>query len=352
MYLYFYAIMYFFLSCCFSYAESFEQASPFWMVKQIQEDLSSFYKKGVSKQDLDSFMNERGSSLQLARFSIQKGEIQVLLSKKTGCALVRSSSIKVALDQLLAREEGLPDVDFIVCLEDSLDGQELDLPVFVFAKTASNAILLPDFEVLAGHDHLLQEVLKGNYRYPWNRKKQKMIWRGAMTGGDFTCQNFLSYPRSKAIYYSLLFPSLINARFVGLNQCTECDQIRSTYSDYFASSLSVFTHMQCKYQLLIDGNSCAYSRAYWQLFSNCVTFKQESPAVQWYYADLKPYVHYIPLQNDLSDLVEKLQWAKDHDREALQISRQAQEFAKEHLSKESVLQYVYLLLKEYAALQR
>jgi hypothetical protein len=178
------------------------------------------------------------------------------------------------------------------------------------------------------------------------------MWRGAMTGGIFTPQNFLNYPRSKAITASLQFPLLINARFVGLVQCEDCAEIERLYPQYFAESMGIAPQIAYKYQLLIDGNSCAYSRAYWQLFSNCVTFKQESPAVQWYYADLKPYVHYIPLQNDLSDLVEKLQWAKDHDREALQISRQAQEFAKEHLSRESVLQYVYLLLKEYAALQR
>ena len=43
--------------------------------------------------------------------------------------------------------------------------------------------------------------------------------------------------------------------------------------------------------------------------------KQDSHFYEYFYKDLKPYEHYIPFKRDLSDLNEKLQWAKDHDEE-------------------------------------
>jgi hypothetical protein len=44
-----------------------------------------------------------------------------------------------------------------------------------------------------------------------------------------------------------------------------------------------------------------------------VVLKQDSNYYEHFYKDLKPWVHYIPFQRDLSDLEEKLKWAIDND---------------------------------------
>jgi hypothetical protein len=62
-------------------------------------------------------------------------------------------------------------------------------------------------------------------------------------------------------------------------------------------------------------------------------------------------VHYVPVNEDLSDLAERLNWVKTHDAEAKAISLNAQEFAKENLSFDRIFQYFYLLLLEYSRLQ-
>lgn len=49
--------------------------------------------------------------------------------------------------------------------------------------------------------------------------------------------------------------------------------------------------------------------------SGSVIFKQLSEYYEHFYHDLKPWVHYIPLNKDISDIEEKLQWAIDHDEE-------------------------------------
>jgi hypothetical protein len=42
---------------------------------------------------------------------------------------------------------------------------------------------------------------------------------------------------------------------------------------------------------------------------------------QWYYSQLVPWVHYIPIAADMSDLIEKVQWVTSHDDEACRIGQ-------------------------------
>ena len=41
---------------------------------------------------------------------------------------------------------------------------------------------------------------------------------------------------------------------------------------------------------------------------------------EWWYKYLEPNVHFIPLKKDISDLVEKLKWAKENDDQAKKIA--------------------------------
>lgn len=46
-----------------------------------------------------------------------------------------------------------------------------------------------------------------------------------------------------------------------------------------------------------------------------MVFKHDSIYYEHFYKQLQPWVHYIPFEADLSDLLEKIQWARDHDEE-------------------------------------
>ena len=80
---------------------------------------------------------------------------------------------------------------------------------------------------------------------------------------------------------------------------------------------------------------------YWKLLCNSVVFKVNSHWEQWYYPDLKEWVHYIPVKGDLSDLKEKFEWALSHDAECQEISKNATKFVQE-LTYENVLKRVKL----------
>lgn len=51
------------------------------------------------------------------------------------------------------------------------------------------------------------------------------------------------------------------------------------------------------------------------LAGDSVVFKHESEYYEHFYADLKPYIHYIPYKKDLSDLVKQVEWAQSHEEE-------------------------------------
>ncbi len=338
--------------------ELFEKDTPPWMLEQIQEDLSPFVEAGIRIEDLDKQMQLQEDlhlGLQLVRYKIANREVYVAGFPNSHPDYHARVLPVARFLQNLASLVDLPDVEFIMTTHDALDGQQLVSPVFAFAKNTKNApkvVLMPDFEALLGYGKELGEVQRGNSAFPWENKVNKAFWRGAMTGGIYTPENFLSFPRANSVYLSFQFPNLIDSRFTILCQCEDCPQIRSTYPNYFTDFIPIYPQVAYKYQLLIDGNSCAYSRAYWQLFSNCLVLKQSSDAIQWYYRALQPYIHYIPVKTDMSDLVDVVQWAIDHDEQAEAISKEAQDFAHKNLSSIRIKQYVYHLLKEYAKLQR
>ena len=69
-------------------------------------------------------------------------------------------------------------------------------------------------------------------------------------------------------------------------------------------------------------------------------FKQDSPYYEHFYHELEPWEHYIPFNRNLSDLIEKVQWAIDHDDEAHQIARNGQAFARERLMPDKIFCYI------------
>ena len=161
----------------------------------------------------------------------------------------------------------------------------------------------------------------------------------------------------------------------------------------------------CRYQLNIDGTVAAY-RMPALLAGNSVVLKQESDYYEHFYKALKPYRHYIPVNRcgaaaaavarsvcppdalwvvsvfgagqacsrnggdsastytgiaylaascwgrDLSNLTAAAAWARDHDAEAMKISRRGRLHARQHLRIEDVYCYHANAFARFAALQK
>lgn len=54
-----------------------------------------------------------------------------------------------------------------------------------------------------------------------------------------------------------------------------------------------------------------------------VLFHPETPSKDWFFDDMKPWIHYIPVGWHLNDLHEKFKWAESHQTEAQNIADRA-----------------------------
>lgn len=325
---------------------------PEWMVRQIRKDLSA-YSSGITKKMIDdAFYGKRIETFNLVRFTIQEGHVSFSHDVKN----LQSRHFLELLGCIrkLAQHTKLPDVDFIVSLEDGFEGNPGLGPCLVFAKRADvdSLILIPDIKALAGYGKLREMIPAANKKIPWDKKIAKTFWRGSTTGGSLTLANWDRLARSQLVLLSLLHPEELDARFHKVVQCdSEVPKLMKA-KGMVSASVSRPDHLKYKYLVDVDGNSCSYERYFWLLLSNSLVLKQVTPNIQWYYGGLEPYKHYLPIREDLSDLMEKIEWARHHDAEAKQMAENATQFAERELSPENTLVYLHLLLNEYAKLQR
>lgn len=107
--------------------------------------------------------------------------------------------------------------------------------------------------------------------------------------------------------------------------------------------MSALEQARCRYIIHIPGHVCAF-RLSRELSYGSVILLVQSEYFTWYQHLLKPFVHYIPVDADASNLMERLEWCQSHTLECKQIAQNAYEFWKLHLSREAILDYLQTIL--------
>ena len=99
-----------------------------------------------------------------------------------------------------------------------------------------------------------------------------------------------------------------------------------------------------------DGNSWS-SRFGGLLCGPAVVLKVEAHYVDYFYRTLQPYEHYVPVQYDLSDLLEQAEWATDpRNAETVKvIVRNAHQWCQERMTDIAVAEDMLDILDEYVA---
>ena len=85
-----------------------------------------------------------------------------------------------------------------------------------------------------------------------------------------------------------------------------------------------------KLALDIDGTTNTWTNLLARMHLGCCVIKVDSQHGfrQWYYDRIRPWEHFVPVRSDMSDLIEKIEWARSHDSEARQIAENGQAFAR------------------------
>jgi len=166
---------------------------------------------------------------------------------------------------------------------------------------------------------------------PWASRKPIAFWRGSTTGHPSDPSlGWRSLPRIRLCEIAQLHGDLIDAGISGVAQIADpAAEPAIQASGLMRSFVPVTEFNKFKYQIDIDGNTNAWPALFQKLLTGSPVLKVASPYGfrQWYYDRLKPWINYVPVDSDMSDLVEKILWLKDHDAAARAIGEQGQALA-------------------------
>ena len=190
------------------------------------------------------------------------------------------------------------------------------------------------------------------FNTPWENRKSIAVFRGGSTGSGVDIHTNMRLklaamsPKDPETNEIIIDAGITewNLRPRKLSGSHNLQTINiATLPFKLSAPLSTEEQAQYKYIINIDGHVCAY-RLSLELFTGSCILLVGSKYKLWYSHLLKPYKHYIPIKSDLSDLVDKIKWCKNHDMGCKKIAQNARSFANKYLDKDGILDYTQALL--------
>lgn len=157
---------------------------------------------------------------------------------------------------------------------------------------------------------------------PYDKKTNRCVWRGTTTGSEHgTRKEVCSWKDAHPdidIGLSAVTPDLSEKDPGAAKWVLPCKKTELRMSEL----------LKFKYLVVLEGNDKA-SCLQWTLFSNSVVLMPPPTVVSWFMEHmLVAWVHYVPLANDLHDLMEKVKWCQNNDEECRRISTRATEYVR------------------------
>ncbi|XKL61009.1 hypothetical protein PGB90_008066 [Kerria lacca] len=257
------------------------------------------------------------------------------------------TGFKMFIDAILlfiTRKVRLPDLEMLVNLGDwpliensvNFNNKTVLIPMFSWCGSESTKdIVFPTYDITESSLENMGRVtldmlsVQGNIDRTWKEKISKLFWRGRDSNRE----------RLKLIKIGKENEHLINASL------TNFFFFKDLINEYGPQQdrISFFKFFDFKYQMNVDGTVAAYRLPY-LLISDSLLFKQDSPYYEHFYSNLKKWEHFIPVKRDLSDLIEKIEWAIANDEKAHSIALQGQNYARNNLLPQDIFCYHVQLL--------
>ncbi|XP_044044177.1 protein O-glucosyltransferase 1 [Siniperca chuatsi] len=337
--------------------------------KEIRDKISDAVKKytpcnpvncschlSVLQHDLQPF--EGGISEDVMAATVQRGvgtHYQIIghkLYRDHNCMFpARCSGVEHFILEVIDR---LPDLEMVVNVRDYPqvpNWVQPTLPVFSFSKTADyQDIMYPAWTFWEGGpavwpiyptglgrwDLMRDDLKKSAAQWPWKKKDSRGFFRGSRTSPE----------RDPLILLSREAAELVDAEYTK-NQAWKSE--RDTLGRPPAKEIPLVDH--CKYKYLFNFRGVAASFRFKHLFlCGSLVFHVGDEWQEFFYPELKPWVHYIPVKQDLSDVRALLQFVKENDAIAQEIATRGKEFILDHLRMQDISCYWERLLTEFSHL--
>eukprot|EP00435_Cladocopium_sp_Y103_P020789 s1788_g5.t1 len=368
--------------CCFSRLRELAQApAPRWMRREISND--GGMRHGESMDRVEERLGHIYCRFRIIRGQLHTCDPQRIEVLKDGDAsgepwgqyqaMARAMRLFIALDLL-------PDLDVFVS-PNIYDQESPPVPVLTKARTvfAQNLFRVPSYELIGP---LLDRIRTELAAIPWDDKEPRLFWRGGMRSfnrcscdprqaqwpglwrnfsqllenegvGPCGCTRLITNVSSFELCNRVRlceiggkYPHLVDAKLAYIP--ASYDSIRGLAEErgYVADYTQPSQQLRYKYLISTDGSTIDDTRIYWMLSSGSLVFKQITPLLPFGLPALQPWKHFVPVKEDFSDLVEKVEWARANDDACRAMAARAGDFARSFFTEEEILHYVYRVLRQ------
>ena len=195
----------------------------------------------------------------------------------------------------------------------------------------------------------------GNDYYPfpkeveWSKKRNSAVWRGSSTGAGVTVETNKRLKLCKIAERLMLTGSNVSVdagitswkrrprKIEGVAGLQTIDVHSLNMS--LVGKIPFNRHANYKYIIHVEGHVAAY-RLGAELGLGSVVIIVDGEYKLWFQRFLKEGIHYIGVKQDLSNLVEKIEWLQNNDEKAKRIAEHGKLFFDTYLCKNGILDYM------------
>jgi hypothetical protein len=200
-------------------------------------------------------------------------------------------------------------------------------------------------------------LVSQDFDTPWDQKKSTAVFRGSSTGCGVDTE---TNTRLKLAEISVLglqdndIPYLdagitdFNARLRKIDKPTDnfqtlnIPELRKKNINK-VEFLSTEKQAEYKYIVNVDGHVSAFRLSLELNTGSCILLVK-SKYEMWFHNMLEPNIHYIPVKEDLSDLIDTIKWCRANDEKCSTIASNARIFYQKYLQKDGILDYLQQLI--------
>ncbi|WP_378948947.1 glycosyl transferase family 90 [Mesorhizobium sp. ANAO-SY3R2] len=214
------------------------------------------------------------------------------------------------------------------------DGEVVSNARFAASVRFPQHVGLPDPHFFQNYG-FASELEAGKSAPGWDDRSDKIVWRGGMNGCGWV--GFSPEDADNEAVQQRLRMAMRLKDKPGLDvRFSELHQSAAAFGPYLLRQGLLGEHKPArswlghKFAIDIDGYTNTWSNLLVRMLYGCCVLKVASQFGfrQWYYDEIKPFEHYVPVSADMADFAEKIEWVRSHAAEAKAIAERGQALAR------------------------
>lgn len=204
---------------------------------------------------------------------------------------------------------------------------------------SSHSLSIPDFAIQEfGYDEEIAKIKEVALSIPFAERREQVKWRGRLSGPTYPdFDNCHTFPRYHLVKIAASSPTAVDARITRYDNFPDSASARALehHLDELLGGrvpeIAPWEFVPYKYLISVDGCVCTWKRVPNALWAGSVLLLQHNWN-QYFYPGLVEWEHYVPVSDDMSDLLERYAWLRANPEQATRIADEGRRFAENMLN--------------------